>query len=278
MLRALGVAAAATSSAPQAPQHSSSIGVITVTANAALSNSILSDVAEIVLIPPRGGVALAAGATGAAGQRAGRRSGYPLSRADLNALQPHGRATAVEAAVALVHLAQGAAPLAGLAALLLRTRQRSALAGRNWKGLLLERGGTLECTQVRSQGDTCSIPPRGTVQGPEPSPHPLHTTPLTRRMMHHNRTRNFCLFPHPLVFADSYPPVSNSIESFSAGSGRLHSTCRARLSARLQRPSEKQEQRGARGGHGRPARVGLWRRADSKPEVAAAADHGGGAA
>jgi hypothetical protein len=130
-------------------RHGRHLNEYTADVAGALCNATLCDAAVTVLVPPgdAGGVA-----------------GAPLNAHDLTSLPRHGRATSVEAAVALVHAAHGAAPVDGLARVLLR---RVAAAGgvTNWKGLLLELGGALSVASAAGGGTASGFVATATVRG-----------------------------------------------------------------------------------------------------------------
>lgn len=114
------------------------VGEYTAIAMHAVSNGILSHVSERVLVVPTVPTSVPTVPTVSA-----------VTASDLRLLPQHGRATAVEAAAAAVHSREGSAPLAPLARYLLASAKASALMGANWKGRLLERGGTVSCVQAR---------------------------------------------------------------------------------------------------------------------------------
>jgi len=95
------------------------VGVITRRVSSRVSNQVLSTHAVTALVC----------------------QGVPLAAADLLYLPEHGRATCVEAAVALVYRSAGIDPVLVLARELLMAH--SAPTDVNWKGLLLEHGGTV---------------------------------------------------------------------------------------------------------------------------------------
>ncbi len=96
---------------------------LTATVSQQVSNEVLAQRAPAALLVP----------------------GVPLSAADLEYLPTHGRATTVEAAIALVQAHAGTAPIHCLVKELLLA---PSAARTNWKGILLELGGGAAVTSA----------------------------------------------------------------------------------------------------------------------------------